>query len=496
MQRGKKLKSLIAAGLLMAATAATAAPAMAVEYSFSGMFRNYYDVSNVNVVRNEDVYGYMYLDNGAPTANVFETRLRTNFTMKFSEDLKLVTREEINYGFWGNSSYTAGRSSGGAIGSRGVNIETKRLYIDANFPTYNLNTKLGMQPFDDAYKGIFVSDDMPGFSISNTTKNLTTTIGAYRWNDGTLSTKPNTAYGKMTKDLISLDGKYEINKDVKVGAAYYFMSSDNITGTLPDGTATLPNWNNIYGLYNGNENITLHMFGINGEATMGPLTLDGFFVYQCGSNYLNKQHVSAFATNVGGRMKIGPGTLRSEFLFVSGGGNPNTPSSSNDNGFIDTGIYNGFYNNEMVILGRDKYAQINDNAIVYNVNNFNQGVIFGSFGYDLPITEKFKGSANMGFAAVAKDWGAPLIGNSTTNDPTNGSYGYKVNGPLAGGKHHSNYLGTEINAEVDYLLFPQLEIGLRGGYVFLGDYFKGTASNNTADPDNPFAMKVIATLTF
>ncbi len=481
MQRGKKLKSLIAAGLLIAATAATAAPAMAVEYSFSGMFRNYYDVSNVNVIRDEWNTGYMYLDNGAPTANVFETRLRTNFTMKFSEDLKLVTREEVNYGFWGNNSYTAGRASGGAIGSRGVNIETKRLYIDANFPTYNLNTKLGMQPFDDAYKGIFVSDDMPGFSISNTTKNLTTTIGAYRWNDGTLSTTPtSTPYGKMTKDLISLDGKYEINKDTKVGAAYYYLSSNNVA----DG-------NNYYGIYGGGtENIAVHMFGLNGEATVGPVTLDGFFVYQCGSNYLTKQHVSAFATNVGGRMKVGKGTLRSEFLFVSGGGNPNNPSSSNDNGFIDTGIYNGYYNNEMVILGRDKYAQINDNAIVYNVNNFNQGVIFGSFGYDLPITEKFKGSANAGFAAVAKDWGTPLIGSQSDG------YAYKINGPISlGGKHHSNYLGTEINAEVDYLIFPQVEIGVRGGYVFLGDYFKGTATGEK-DPDNPFAMKVIATLTF
>ncbi len=474
MKRGSKLKSLIAAGLLIGATAV---PSLAVEYSFSGMFRNYYDVSNYNVMRDEWNTGNMYLDNGAPTANVFETRLRTNFTLKFSEDLKLVTREEVNYGFWGNSSYTQGRSQGGAIGSRGVNIETKRLYIDANFPTYNLNTKLGMQPFDDAYKGIFVSDDMPGFAISNTTKNLTTTFGIYRWNDGTLSTAPSTPYGKMTKDLISLDGKLDINKDTKVGGAYYYLSSNN----LADG-------NNYYGIYTGGtENIAVHMFGLNGEATVGPVTLDGFFVYQCGSNYLTKQHVSAFATNIGARGKVGAGTLRSEFLFVSGGGDPNHPTSSNDNGFIDTGIYNGYYNNEMVILGRDKYAQINDYAIVYNVNNFNQGVIFGSFGYDLPFNEKFKGSANMGFAAVAKDWGAPMIGNSTSN-------AYKLIGPLDG-KHHSNYLGTEINAEVGYLIFPQVEIGVRGGYVFLGDYFKGTAANGK-DPDNPFGLKVIATLTF
>ena len=481
MQRGKKLKSLIAAGLLIAATAATAAPAMAVEYSFSGMFRNYYDVSNFNVTRSEDAYGYMYLDNGAPTANLFETRLRTNFGMKFSEDLKFVSRFEINYGFLGNNSYATGRADGGAIGSRGVNIETKRIYLDANVPGYGTNVKLGMQPFDDAYKGIFVSDDMPGIIVSKSYHNATATVAAFRWNDGVLKTDPTTTYGKMTKDLIVLDGKYELNKDVKIGGAYYYLSSSNNTDP-----------GNVYGIYNGKEDLSVHMFGLNGEATVGPVNLDGFFIYQTGSNYLTQKHVNAFAANVGARTKLGTGTLRSEFLYVSGGNDPNS-NGGTDTGFIDTGIYNGYYNNEMVLLGRDKYAQINDYAIVYNVNNVNQGVIFGSLGYDQPINDKFKGSVNAGFAAVAKDWGAPLSGSGaySVEDRSN----YKINGPLTSRKHHSNYLGTELNAEIDYQFMPQVEVALRGGYVFLGDYFKETAANKT-DPDNPFDMKVIVTLTF
>ena len=70
---------------------------------------------------------------------------------------------------------------------------------------------------------------------------------------------------------------------------------------------------------------------------------------------------------------------------------------ASDNGGTEGG---GFYDNEMIILSRDKNATTIDNAIVYDVNNGNQGVIFGSLGYDYPFSAKFSGSVNAGFAAV------------------------------------------------------------------------------------------------
>jgi len=100
---------------------------------------------------------------------------------------------------------------------------------------------------------------------------------------------------------------------------------------------------------------------------------------------------------------------------------------------------------------------------VYDSNNNNQGVIMGSLGFDYNFTSKLSGSVNAGFAAVAKN----VVGTGT-----------------------SNYLGTEINAETNYKLNPVVTLGARGGYVVLGDYFKGTGA------DNPYDLKLLAKFAF
>jgi hypothetical protein len=130
----------------------------------------------------------------------------------------------------------------------------------------------------------------------------------------------------------------------------------------------------------------------------------------------------------------------------------------------------------MVILGRDKNAYTTDNAIVYNSNNKNQGVIGGYIGYDLPINAKLTTAFNAGFAAVAKE---------NNNKPINIGTG-RVN--------DSNYLGTEINAEATYQLFENLSFSTRVAYVFLGDYYKNVALDGT--PVNPYDFKLIAKYTF
>jgi len=97
-------------------------------------------------------------------------------------------------------------------------------------------------------------------------------------------------------------------------------------------------------------------------------------------------------------MPLAGGTARSEFLYAAGGKNAlYIPASA---GGTEGG---GFYDAEMIILNRDKNATSIDNALVYDSNNFNQGLIMGSLGYDYTFTSKLTGSANAGFAAVAKD---------------------------------------------------------------------------------------------
>lgn len=437
MKFNKKFLAVAAAGAL---TVATAVPALALENQFSGAFISLYDLSNFNAAGN--------IQKDAPTANFFEQRVRLGYTAKVSDDLKLVTKFEFDYSNWGNSSYdsTVGRGQGGALGADTVNMETKNLYLDWSIPSAKLNVKIGMQPYDDSFKGIFTSADMAGILLTHYYAQASTYAGFFRWNDD-----GSTTLGKNTRDMFVLDGKYNVSKDTLIGAAYYFVNSDNVKMT------------NIV----SPEDLTVHMLGVNAATKIGALNVDGFLAYQFGEDNITNVDRSAFAANVGASMKLNAGTARTELLYVSGDNN-----NSNEHSFYTPysqkfAQFNlaesGFYNNEMVILGRDKNAMTNDNAIVYDVNNRNQGVIFGSVGYDYTFTSKLSGSANAGFAAVAED---------------------NV------GIHESNYLGTEINCELGYKFTDNLNLSARAAYVFLGDYFKGL------DADDPYDVKLLVKYIF
>jgi len=440
MKFSRKLPVLAAA---VALTAVGATSALAFEHQFNGAFTTYFDLSNYNpsgVIRDD-----------APTANYFEQRVRLGYTGKANNDLKLVTMFEFDYSFWGNSSYDdggPGRGKGGALGADTGNLETKSLYLDWNIPTHKLNAKIGMQPYDDSYKGIFVGADMAGILLSHNYAKANATAGFFRWDDtgGTA--------GKNTRDMFVLDGKYNLNDKTTVGASYYFVNSDNVSVTAPAPANTAI------------EDLTVHMLGVNGSTKIGTLALDGFLAYQFGEDNVTDTNRSAYAGNVGVRMPLGKGTCRSEFLYVSGdedNGSQHSFYTPYSRRFAQFKLAeSGFYNNEMVILGRDKNAMTNDNSIVYDVNNNNQGVIFGSLGYDYPLASKLNGSVNAGFAAVAED-------------------------NTAG--HDSDYLGTEFNGELAYSVTENLNLSARAAYVILGDYY-------TSDNDDPYDVKLLVKYNF
>ena len=428
MKSSKVLGALVALGLAVA----VANPAMALENQFSGSYTGFYDLSNYSASGNGDPYGAVPTTNStglakpAPTENYFVQRVRLGYTGKVSEDVKLVTKFELDYNYIGNNSYTNTRGSGGAIGADSINLETKNLYLDLNVAK-GLNAKIGMQGYNDAFKGVIFDADMAGILLSHEYDRASVTAGLFRFVDANTTT-----LGKQTADMISLDGKFNITKTTKVGAAYYYITND-----------IAPNA------------IKLHTLGLNAEAAAGPVTLTGFALAQFGD--LSKTtDAKGYAFNLGAKIPVGAGTARAELLYVPGGKNALT---------VVPGEGGAFYDNEMIILSRDKNATTIDNAIVYNVNNGNQGIIFGSVGFDYPLSSKLTGSVNLGVAEIAKD--------------------------LA--KHKSKYLGTEVNCEANYKFTPAVTFGARAGYVVLGDYFKPAVGST---PDNPYDVKLIAKLSF
>lgn len=468
MKRSRILAVLAALGL----TAAAAVPAMALENEFHGMFQAQYINSNFNGANTTTFpadYGKgptwggdtQYVPFGKPkhvySANFIEQRARLGYTAKASSDLKLVTRFELDYAYWGNSSYTTGRNQGGAMGADTVNIETKNIYLDANI-FKDVNMKLGMQPYNDSFKSIMFDADMAGIAFSSSYGKFSPTVGFFRFND-TGVTQDNTL-GHMTNDLLVLDGKFDVTKDLKVGAAYYFFRNNS----------DVPNTTSV-DISKFQQDIKMNTLGLNAEYVSGPLTLNGFGVLQFGT--ANARSTTAWALNGGAKYKVGPGTARCEFLYVSGDsgttGHSNAFYAAFGNGYT---AEHGYYNNEMVILGRDKNAMTTDNSIIATAGNFGQGQIGGYIGYDLPINDRLTTAANAGFAAVAKD-----------------------NKAFTGTAHKSNYLGTEINAEANYKLLENLTAGVRVAYVFLGDYYKDVAQGGET-PVNPYDAKIIFSYSF
>ena len=461
MKSSKVLAALVTMGL----AAAVATPAMALENQFSGSFTSFYDLTNYS-----DVYGQKDPVKDAPTENYFVQRVRLGYTAKASESVKLVTKFELDYRFIGNSSYANGRNTGGALGADSVNIETKNLYLELN--TTGLNTKIGMQGVDDAFKGTIFSADMAGFLLSHSYDNASVSAGFFRWNDS----GADFGLGKKVNDMYLLEGKYNINKNVKVGAAYYYISDDRPKAdTVEDNPAFNPaaitgytsNGDPVYAVGNNpyittsypNNAAKVHSLGLNAEGVFGPLTLNGFAVQQFGDLDATTK-AKGYELNVGARYNLSDaGTLRSELLYTSGGSNAFYNADGGNEG-------GGFYDNEMVILGRDKNQLSIDTAIVFDGANNKQGVVFYSLGYDHTLTPKLSGSVNAGFAWVAKD--------------------------VAVTKHDSKYLGTEVNCEVNYKLMPSVTLGARAGYVVLGDYFKTAAGS----PDDPYDVKLIAKFAF
>lgn len=423
-----------------AVTLLTASSVLAVEHQFNGSFKVQLDASNMNGSASGDGnYTPSTTEKKAQAANFVDSRARIGYTARVNSDLKFVSMFELDYEFWGNSSYTVGRNSGGALGADSVNIETKNLYLDANIDSRN-NVKLGMQGVADSFKGVFVDADMAGALLTHTCDNITGHLGLFRFDDKSNTTTD--ALGQKTRDFLVLDAGYSLSKTTRVGGAYYYLRDRSDLTTNND---------------------KIHFLGINGETTAAPLSLTGFVVGQFGEVTAAKKDLTAFAANVGAALPLGAGTLRSEFLYASGDSGSNPTKSK---AFQSVPGESGYYNNEMVILGRDKNALTIDNAIVYDANNKNHGVMFLSAGYDIPLSSKLTCSTNLGLAWNAKK----QAGES------------------------GKYLGTEINAEAAYKLNDNMTLSARAGYVFLGDFYDGYAANGT--PDNPYDIKLIAKIVF
>lgn len=440
----------------------SAGAAKAFENEFHGSYRMKGFITNFDD-GTTNAYDPVGKDKDAPTNSYVEQRIRLKYSAIASENFKLKTDFKID-SRWGSGSYDTHRKLGGEIGSDTVNIETRAAYIDFNLPVKSVNVKLGIQPWADAYDGIFVDTQMAGVVASSNINGLALSLGWFRLDDSAT-----TPFGRNPRDLVVLDGAYAVSKDFTVGGSYYMLNDpvNKDTKYLAGSPRTIPRE-------------TVHTLGINTEAKLGVATINSYLLYQLGDlddlTTNKNRSISAFAAGISAKAKLEAGLFKASFLYASGDKNSGGSKAFRDVQDLDGGTESD-YSTDMRILRKDKFTGPSGKAIVSSINNRDQGLIFGSVGYDVDLGKKVFAGANVGFALVAEE-------NSSKPDNL-----------ATNAKNSSNYLGTEINAAIGYKLDTNATVRIQGAYTFLGDYYKGVASNG-ATPDNPYSTNIMLVYTF
>jgi len=492
------LKKTVAIAAAAGALAAISVPAMAFENEFHGIYNLKFFVSNYEnggtatidptgrtvkaataatatlnqttgavILTPATAASTSYYDNEKRKANnFFEQRARLQYIAKASDDLKLVTHFELDAKFGGDKSGKyAVSSDAGVLDADGISLETKHVYLDFNLGK-SVNVKTGIMPVKDSLKGVFLDADIAGILATTKLGSATVATGYYRvktdsslfipaWtSQAAATTSYNTnisELGHNNADVFILDGKYAISKDLNVGGAYYLLS-DYSTGTPS----------------------TVHVFGVNADAKIGPAAVSGFVAAETGYavSAARRASISAYAANVAAKIAIGPGTLKTAGLFLSGDGDAAT---GNNNAWATAGV-NTYAEGGMFLLFRTGVGgTTNDRTL--SGGNFgsmnNRGAILYTLGYDATITPKLYTNANVGMLWLAKT-DTNLINQGTA----------KTNG--------GDLLGTEINLETGYKVYDNLTARVQLAYVILGGAYTNTVGTAAAPktPEDPYTARI------
>ena len=133
-------------------------------------------------------------DDGAETFRARE-RARVWFNFIANENLKAVLGLEIGDITWGyNKAGNVGKSTGGALGTDGVNIETKHAYIDFKIPSTEVKVRAGLQGIiiPGNLGSLVLDDDVSALMVSAPINDMFGVtagwIRPYDENDGTSGT--------------------------------------------------------------------------------------------------------------------------------------------------------------------------------------------------------------------------------------------------------------------------------------------------------------------
>jgi len=231
------MKKLVSAILI----AVVAMAANAQEFKYSGQLRSRAYIYNLDLNKNAD---------NQNLERKVDLRFRPMFEYKVNEQFKAVWRAEIgDITFGDKATANPGKSSGGAQGTDGVNVETKSLYLDYT-PVENQKVTLGLQGWADPMV-MFVDDDFAGISYEGKFDAITAKAAWLISEDNGEFNKKEEIYS-YGKSNFGLDLSYSADKTMKFGVNALIQASTafhkNIQNTKKTADSIVVN-NNSTGLW-------------------------------------------------------------------------------------------------------------------------------------------------------------------------------------------------------------------------------------------------------
>ena len=458
----KQMLTIAAAGAL---TAVTALPAMALENEFHGLFNFYGSYSNMAASGSNTGAPSSFLGADSKADNYMEQRVRLQYIAKASSDLKLVTHFEINnrFGKAGATANAAGDILGGNdIDTDGINFQTKHAYLDFN-AAKGLNLTVGLQAYKDSIGGILVDADLPAVIAKTKIGDINALVGFSRYSDSA------TLLGDQAGNFAFADFSYPVNKDTKVGFSYYLQNDETPTAAVTSSTSTANLTTGVVTTATTTTTAayitkkTIHTIGLNAATKIAGVTLKGFVAMQDGESKKSSTGVttdySGYAANIQAGAKMLGGDVKAGYLFVSG----NTKTGNDDSQFQTLGTTGSTFNDGgMMLMVRNSYFYPTTTSYALKGNTVsNVELIYA--GYSTMLSDKLQASANIG------------LGYDNTDT-----------GTTAGTK--GDFIGTEVNAELAYKLYPNLIVYTQAGYIALGSQYD--------DKKDPYAFRIGASFSF
>ena len=433
----KKFGIIALAALLVVAFTV---PASALENVFGGYWRT-------RAYSALDYDGNEYVNGGDLTR--VDTRTRLYYTAILNDNLKLVTKFEIDY-VWGDNVT-------GDIGADGLGqIEVKNIYADFNMGP--VNAKVGTQ-YAVLGRGILFADDFSGVLLTYKGEGFSIPLmWAKAWEGNAWNSSDDTDYYGILPSFslgegITLNPFLVYATSNAAGAGIHAnMAAD--ANDLPWGATAAGDPTSMLGF----DELQAWYYGIEANMKFGPASIFVAGLLQGGDirNVAGAAPIDfdfeGASINLGGSFDFGMFDVHGEWLWISG----EDVSVGDPTGLVDREIDGWYVPEGMSVF----YGEI-----ISGNGSFDVAAATGSPGASWTVGEAGVNAFNLGSKVKPMDkltvaldiWYVLLDEERAVVNATTGVTTYE------------DELGTEVDLKVTYELVEGLNLDVIGGYLFTGD---------------------------